>query len=157
MKIVNTALCFMTLGALCAGSALAGSDTAKAKAAGAPLKFTAQTTCPVMGGKIDSAAYTDIQGQRVYHCCGGCSKKLKADPDTYFKKAAAQGVLFQNIQATDPVSGKPIDKKFESYFEGRRLYFADAESKAKFDTSPRDYLAKMAPPTDSEGTKDSHK
>jgi len=31
-----------------------------------------QTNCPVMGGKIDSTIFTDIQDQRVYHCCPMC-------------------------------------------------------------------------------------
>ena len=51
-----------------------------------PAKGHPQTHCPVMGGKIDSTVYTDIHGQRVYHCCPGCSESLKKDPDKFFKK-----------------------------------------------------------------------
>jgi YHS domain-containing protein len=102
-----------------------------------------QTKCPVMGGKIDSAYYTDIQGQRVYHCCGGCSQKLTADPDTYFKKAAEQAVLFENIQTKCPVSGKPIDKSFSTDYQGRRIYFANEKSLDKFAKEPTKYLAKL--------------
>lgn len=88
------------------------------------IEFKNQTHCPVMGGKIDSTSYTDIQGQRVYHCCPMCSKKLKDDPDTYFKKSAEQGVLFENIQTTCPVSGEKLaEKKSSIYFEGRTIYF----------------------------------
>ncbi len=100
-----------------------------------------QTNCPVMGGKIDSAAYSNIQGQRVYHCCNGCQKKLAADPDKYFKQAAKDGILFENIQKRCPVSGKAIEKK-EVYvdYEGRRIYFADKESATKFAAEPLKYL-----------------
>ena len=102
-----------------------------------------QTHCPVMGGKIDSSFYTDIQGQRIYHCCDGCSNKLTADPDTYFKKAGAEGVLFENIQTKCPVNGKTIDKSIYLDYEGRRVYFASSNCIDKFAKDPVKYLAKL--------------
>ncbi len=100
-----------------------------------------QTVCPVMGGKIDSTEYTDIQGQRVYHCCGGCQKKLVANPDKYFKKAAEQGVIFENIQKRCPVSGKPLTtREFFTDLDGRRIYFAEKDGPAKFAADPAKYL-----------------
>jgi YHS domain-containing protein len=100
----------LTVGAIIAVLAFtAGAEDVKETAkAESPKKLKNQTHCPVMGGEIDSTAYTDIQGQRVYHCCPGCSKALKADPDKYFKKAAAEGVLFENIQTTCPVGGEEL-------------------------------------------------
>jgi YHS domain-containing protein len=102
-----------------------------------------QTKCPVIGGPIDSSYFTDIQGQRVYHCCGGCSAKLTADPDTYFKKVAAQGVLFENIQTKCPVNGKSIDKSFFADYQGRRIYFESDKCMDKFAKDPAKYLAKL--------------
>jgi len=102
-----------------------------------------QTRCPVLGGKIDSSYFTDIQGQRIYHCCNGCSAKLIADPDTYFKKAAANGVLFENIQTKCPVNGKDIDKSIYLDYEGRRVYFASSSCIDKFAKDPAKYLAKL--------------
>ena len=102
-----------------------------------------QTKCPVMGGKIDSSYFTDIQGQRIYHCCNGCSAKLKADPDTYFKKAADEGVVFENIQTTCPVNGKKIDKALFVDYQGRRVYFASEKCMKKFSKEPAKYLAKL--------------
>lgn len=100
-----------------------------------------QTNCPVMGGKIDSSAFSDIQGQRVYHCCNGCQKKLAADPDKYFKQAAKDGILFENIQKRCPVSGKAIEKKeYFTDFEGRRIYFSDKECLTAFSADPVEYL-----------------
>jgi YHS domain-containing protein len=105
-----------------------------------------QTHCPVMGGKIDSTVYTDIQGQRVYHCCPMCSGKLKEDPDKYFKKAAAAGVMFENIQTTCPVSGKELEEKsVYADYEGRRIYFCCEKCWAEFDAKPTAYLAKLEP------------
>ena len=68
-------------------SALAGEHPSAKKAEGKK-----QTTCPVMGGKIDHSQYADVQGKRIYVCCAGCVAKVKANPDKYIKKLEAQGV-----------------------------------------------------------------
>ena len=113
----------------------------------AKKELKAQTNCPVMGGEIDSAIYTDIQGQRVYHCCRMCSPKLKADPDKYFKKAAEEGILFENIQTNCPVTGKELKEKsvFVDY-EGRRVYFCCKMCPDKFLKDPQSYLSKLDKP-----------
>lgn len=118
---------------------------ADSKAAPATAKtLKAQTHCPVMGGEIDSTSYTDIQGQRVYHCCPMCTTKLINNPDLYFKKAAAAGILYENIQTTDPVSGEElVEKKIFTDYEGRRLYFTSEANMAKFTAAPAGYLKKM--------------
>ena len=109
-----------------------------------PVALKNQTHCPVMGGEIDSSAYTDIQGQRVYHCCPMCSKKLKADPDKYFKKAAADGILFENIQTKCPVSGEALDENAKFFdYEGRRVYVCCEKCQSEFMKDPKAYLDKM--------------
>lgn len=105
--------------------------------------FTKQTHCPVMGGEIDSSAYTDIQGQRVYHCCPMCSDNLKADPDKYFKKSAEQGILFENIQTYCPVSGEKVNDSVFVDYEGRRVYFCCEMCIADFAKKPNDYLLEL--------------
>ncbi len=55
-----------------------------------------QTTCPVMGLKIDKSLYEDYQGKRVYLCCPACPKKFKAKPDKYIKKMADEGVVLED-------------------------------------------------------------
>ena len=45
-----------------------------------------QTTCPVMGGKINKQIYADYQGQRIYFCCKGCPAMFEKDPEKYMKK-----------------------------------------------------------------------
>lgn len=120
-------------------SAVAAEDKAEAK-----QELKNQSTCPVMGGKIDSTVYTDIQGQRVYHCCPMCSKKLKDDPDSYFKKAAEEGILFENIQTNCPVSDEKLeDKSVYSDFEGRRIIFCCKKCQGTFLDSPAKYLKSM--------------
>ena len=113
----------------------------KAKAADTPKAMKNQTHCPVMGGAIDSTVFTDIQGQRVYHCCPMCSDKLKADPDKYFKQAAKDGIVFENIQTVCPVSGEKLsDKSVTVNFEGRRVAFCCEKCIGAFEKDPAKYL-----------------
>ncbi len=61
-------------------------------------KLKAQTTCPVMGGKIDKKLYVDVNGKRIYVCCKGCIKLVKADPAKYLKKLHKQGVQVESVK-----------------------------------------------------------
>ena len=58
-----------------------------------------QTTCPVMGGKINKAQYADVNGYRIYVCCPGCIEKIKAEPEKYIKKLKAEGVVLDKTPA----------------------------------------------------------
>jgi YHS domain-containing protein len=128
-----------------------GASAADQKTDSISTELKAQTLCPVMGKKIDSTSFTDIQGQRVYHCCPKCSEKLVADPDKYFKKSASQGVLFENIQKNCPVSGEALeDRDVYSDFEGRRIYFCCKKCQKKFAENPQQYLKGMDAPTEQE-------
>jgi len=51
-----------------------------------------QTTCPVMGGKVNNELHVDAEGYRIYVCCKGCIGKVKADPDKYIKQMKEAGV-----------------------------------------------------------------
>ncbi len=42
-----------------------------------------RTRCPVMGGEIDQAVFSDLLGERVYFCCPPCVAKFEADPEKY--------------------------------------------------------------------------
>lgn len=117
--------------------------------AAAPKKLHQQNQCPVMGKKIDKKNFIDIQGQRVYFCCAGCSDKLKADPETYFKKAAADGVLFENVQKVCPISGEKFDKKIYTDYVGRRVYFCCRKCRSTFANDPMKYLQRFDMPADS--------
>lgn len=56
-----------------------------------PKQLSVQTTCPVMGGKINKGLYAEHEGKRVYFCCGGCSSSFKKNPEKYLKKLEASG------------------------------------------------------------------
>lgn len=143
MTLRKIALAIITLTVAAAFSAFGDDAKVETKKDAAAVQKN-QTHCPVMGGKIDSTVYTDIQGQRVYHCCPMCIAKLKAEPDKYFRKAAADGVLFQNIQTACPVSGETLeDKSVFSDFEGRRVYFCCNKCKSMFPKDSQKYLKKL--------------
>lgn len=141
-------LALISLAILMLATLTFAADPEKPVASEKPKELKPQSLCPVMGKPIDSSSFTDIQGQRVYHCCPGCSKKLKADPDKYFKDAAAQGILFENIQKTCPVSGEEIDKKSFIDYEGRRIYFCCDGCAPKFLKDPQKFLTAMDQPSD---------
>ena len=138
----------IALSILSIAAAVLGADKKKDAAPAAPKELKPQALCPVMGKPIDSSAYTDIQGQRVYHCCPMCSAKLKADPDKYFKKAAAEGVLFQNVQKSCPVSGEPLDSTQFVDYQGRRVYFCCKKCPTQFAANPQKYLKGMDKPSE---------
>lgn len=102
-----------------------------------------QTHCPVMGGKIDSTIYADIQGQRIYFCCPGCVAAFKENSDKYFMKAAKERILFENIQTKCPVSGDPIDEDIFIYYEGRGIHFCSKGCISTFYSDPEKYLLKL--------------
>lgn len=56
-----------------------------------------QTTCPVMGGKINRKYYADVKGKRIYVCCPGCVGTIKNDPDTYINKLKKNGVVPDSV------------------------------------------------------------
>lgn len=83
-------------------------DSAKSSSSGkssdvSAVKGKAQTTCPVMGEEIDKALFVDVKGKRIYVCCGGCIKKVKADPAKYIKILEDQGV---KIEKSPPSNSK---------------------------------------------------
>jgi hypothetical protein len=44
------------------------------------------TTCPVLGGKVDAKSpRVVVRGQEYRVCCMGCDKDLAAAPDKYLK------------------------------------------------------------------------
>jgi YHS domain-containing protein len=44
-----------------------------------------QKTCPIMGGPINKAHFTEYQGKKVYFCCPGCEEEFAKDPEKYIK------------------------------------------------------------------------
>ena len=63
-----------------------------------------QTTCPVMkGNPVDkSSPYVDVNGYRIYVCCGACAKTVKADPDKYIAEMQTEGIELEKTPDVPP-------------------------------------------------------
>ena len=72
-------------------------ESSKAQPVSDAKVMAAQTTCPVMGGKIDKASYVDHQGKRIYVCCAGCLGEIKKDPAKYIKKLEGMGQSVESV------------------------------------------------------------
>jgi len=70
-------------------------------AAGKATEIKAQTTCPVMGGKIDKKIFVDAKGYRIYVCCAGCVAAIKANPDKYIEKIKAKGETLEKVPVNE--------------------------------------------------------
>lgn len=102
---------------------------------------TQQTHCPVMGGEIDPEVFSVIQGQKVFHCCPGCIKKLAAEPDKYFAEAAAQKVVFAAASDLCPVTGETVENpNWWVSYQGRRYHFCCQKCIASFVKDPKKHL-----------------
>ena len=129
-----------------------------------------QTTCPVMGGKIDKTQYVDYQGMRIYICCPGCKDAVTKDPEKYIKKLESMGQSVEIIdsakimkrsmtppekvpavsnsralvpQKSCPVTGDPIDSNIFVDYGGKRVYFCCSMCPPKFKQDPENYLKKL--------------
>jgi YHS domain-containing protein len=132
------------------GQSTMAAETAAPVASEAPSgkKLKPQTTCPVMGGKIDKKVFTDYEGKRIFFCCPGCIETFKKEPAKYLKMLADQGESVEVIKAlkpqtTCPVMGGKIDKKVFTDYDGKRVYFCCPGCIDTFKKDPAKYLKKM--------------
>ncbi len=58
-----------------------------------------QTTCPILGGKIDKTVFADYNSSRVYFCCAGCIAKFNEDPATHVRKIKKAGITLAETPA----------------------------------------------------------
>jgi len=106
-------------------------------------KITPQTTCPVMGGKINKDLYVDHDGKRVYVCCKGCVDAVKKDPQKYIKKLEAAGVNVAKLQTTCPVMGGKINKDLYVDHDGKRIYVCCKGCIGAVQKDPKKYIEKL--------------
>ena len=69
----------------------------------------------------------------------GCKKKTEPVQTTTMKQKAGE-VIEQTIC---PVMGAPIDKKYYTEYNGKKVYFCCPDCKAKFAKEPEKYLSKL--------------
>ena len=127
-------------------------------------KITPQTTCPVMGGKINKDLYVDHDGKRVYVCCKGCIAAVKKEPQKYIKKLEADGVTVAKVQTTCPVMGGKVNKDLYVDHDGQRIYVCCKGCIGAVRKEPEKYIKKLAEkgevpasvPQETEHPKDAH-
>ena len=95
--IVGTIL--MMLVGLTMGCALRGDTTDS---------LAMQTTCPIMGGKIDKNLHVDANGERIYVCCPACLDKVKANPQEAVATLKARG---ETVEAIAPLCKRCGERK----------------------------------------------
>ena len=135
---------FASASSCCPGHAPAPKKAAPAKAEEkAEKKLVAQTTCPVMGGKINKSLFVDHEGQRIYVCCAGCLAPIKKDPAKYIKKMAEKGEAPAKLQTTCPVMGGKINKAQFVDHEGKRIYVCCPGCIGKIKADPAKYVEKL--------------
>ncbi|HEQ98068.1 MAG TPA: hypothetical protein ENO22_01860 [candidate division Zixibacteria bacterium] len=141
---------------LLGGNLLAGDSKDKDRIQ-LPKGLKYQETCPVTGGKINKDYYLDIQGHRIYFSCEACIDSMRADPERYFKKAGEEGVVFENILETCPISGEEIDKSVFIYYQGRLLYLCSKEARKLFMEDRPSYFKVLDEHMKSEASKKAQK
>ena len=78
---------------------LAGDETPQPVPA-ATKAVKLQTTCPVMGGAVNTNIFVDADGKRIYLCCNGCIDAVKKEPSKYIKKLEAEGITLDKTPQT---------------------------------------------------------
>ena len=136
------ARCALAQGCCGETASAAATSSAPATTAGDAVPTNPQTTCPVMGGKINKNIFADYQGKRVYFCCKGCPAEFAKDPAKYVKKLEAAGITLAKtpVQTTCPVMGGKINKAIFVDYQGKRVYFCCGGCPAEFNKDPAKYV-----------------
>lgn len=139
MKTVLALIVLGTLTVALAGELPSDQKTAEVQ----PATIRLQTTCPVMGGKINQNLYVDYAGQRVYVCCEACIEVLTKDPEKYIKKLEADGVTVAKIQTICPVMGGKINQALYIDHSGKRVYVCCEACLAAVTKDPEKYIKQL--------------
>lgn len=99
----------------------------------------AEMVCPVSGEPIKKNAFTYFKNRRVYFCCKDCMAKFEKDPAKYSDGVTKQwdANKLLRLQVLCPISGKAIERKVFVEGDNDRIYFADEDSKKKW--NPADH------------------
>lgn len=57
-----------------------------------------QTLCPVMKNPVNKSLYADVNGKRVYVCCGGCISQIKSNPEKWLNELEKMGQKAEIIE-----------------------------------------------------------
>lgn len=148
-------------------SGYAGSANRPAEAA-TGTSYAGQKTCPVSGAVLGASGppvAVAVRGQTIYVCCENCAAKVRANPDLYLPRVAAErgasaggapaasppapaatSALYGG-QRTCPVTGETLDPDGSAIpvtVRGQTIYVCCSGCAAKVKRAPDAYLAKVA-------------
>ncbi|KMQ49869.1 hypothetical protein CHISP_3222 [Chitinispirillum alkaliphilum] len=90
--------------------------------------YSAQQTCPVMGGEINREMYAEQDGKRIYVCCPGCIETIEQNFQKHVNILKESGqkpeVLGETAeQAMCPVMpAREITKDLYVEHDGQKIY-----------------------------------
>jgi len=89
--------------------------------------------CPVLGNpaRPDAALRVVVNSRLYYFCCENCAAAFKKEPAKYFP------------ELVDPVTKKSFPPKTalpHTLYRGQHYFFAGADSKARFDAAPEQFV-----------------
>ena len=102
-----------------------------------------QSSCPIMGGKINPKLYADVKGKRIYVCCAGCIDAVNKDPDKIIRKLEAHGVALTRPQSSCPIMGGKINPELYADVNGKRIYVCCQGCIGKIKNDPAKYIKKL--------------
>jgi hypothetical protein len=133
--------------ALCSFAVLAAlpAQQPRAPAPAVTVPIWPNSTCAIMGKKVSTRLFVDIEYGRMYVCCKSCNKKIQRDPHGTYK--TAYPVTKPAGNQTCPISGKPIgDSKQTVLLQGHEIALCSADCVAKAQADAQVTLAKVNTP-----------
>lgn len=103
--------------------------------------------CPIMGEPVNLSVSTPTDDGPVFFCCKGCIKKYTANPGKYADAVAKQRKALAKrpkVQTTCPISGKPVDKKVFTEYNGKKVYFCCEDCISRFNEAPDKHKKALA-------------
>lgn len=110
-------------------------------------KASAFLQCPVMGEDINFATSFATDDGPIYVCCKGCFKKLKANPEKYATKVAAQREALAKmvrVQVKCPLCSESVDPTSFVEKDGEKVYTCSEKCAGQYKADPAKYKGALA-------------
>lgn len=107
MRSLNSAAVTLTLLLVIIGSmAISAQESKTTEQPSVSVPAYPNSTCPVMGKPASPKLFVDTSKGRIYMCCAGCTKRIKADVEAAYKTAYPKTEKVKN--AVCPITGDVI-------------------------------------------------
>ena len=113
-----------------------------AAATNAVMKFN-NSTCPVMGGKVNGKNHVIYDNVQYELCCKGCETTFLKEPAKYLANLPNNGKITAADNSTCPVMGGPVNSNIFTVYNGRKIYFCCPGCDKTFNADPAEYESKL--------------